>query len=81
MFYDKTKALSLLAKGGQPDVVYGPDRQMAAQELAAYINGIKPTEDEEWAYALRPDARTVAKVKAYRNGRKFLESAYRGYNV
>lgn len=79
MFYDKREVLSLLADGKSPDVVYGPDRGLAAQELAAYVKGIEPTEYEEWAYALRPDAYLVRKVKAYRNGRAFIDSAYRGY--
>lgn len=74
---DRKQVLSALADGLYIDQVFGPDRPLVAQSIAAHVRGIMPTKADVLrnAYGYGNERR----INAYRNGREYLLSAYRGY--
>lgn len=60
-------------------VVFGPDRPAAARELAAILNGMRPTDDERLRAAL--GAGGAGRIYAYDRAVAFLRSAYGEYGL
>ena len=74
---DREQVLSALADGLYINQVFGPDRPLVAQSIAGHVRGIMPTKAEvtRAAYGYGDERR----IRAYRNGREYLLSAYYGY--
>jgi hypothetical protein len=74
---DRRQVLAAFADGVYVNQVFGPDRPRVAQSIAAHVRGIMPTKAEvtRAAYGYGDERR----INAYRNGREYLLSAYRGY--
>lgn len=74
---DRRQVLAAFADGLYIDQVFGPDRPLVAQSIAAHVRGIMPTKADVLrnAYGYGNERR----INAYRNGREYLLSAYYGY--
>lgn len=74
---DRKQVLSAFADGVYINQVFGPDRPLVAQSIAAHVRGIMPTKADVLrnAYGYGNERR----INAYRNGREYLLSAYYGY--
>lgn len=74
---DRRQVLAAFADGLYIDQVFGPDRPLVAQSIAAHVRGIMPTKADVLRNAFGyGDER---RINAYRNGREYLLSAYYGY--
>ena len=77
-YYTQADVLRLGRDDAGPlPAVFGPDRPTAAQELAAILSGMRPTEDERLRAAL--GAGGEARIRAYDRAVTFLRSAYGEY--
>lgn len=78
-FYDRRATLALLADGGEPESVYGPDRPHAAAQLRAIVTSVALDEHETLLAALAPTRQLLRRQVAYRRGMAFLHDAYYSY--
>ena len=74
---DRRQVLAAFAEGHYVEQVFGPDRPFVAASLVAHVQGIMPSDADviRNAYADEDDRR----IRAYRNGREYLRTAYYGY--
>lgn len=79
--YDRRTVLGQLADGQHPKIVHGPARAAAAHELKGYLVSIRLTETETLHRTLAATRELERRHAAYRNGVRFLHSAYYEYGL
>ena len=74
---DRLQTLTAFAEGHYIEPVFGPTRPLVAASLVGHVRGIMPTKADviRNAFGEGEDRR----VRAYRNGREYLLTAYYGY--
>lgn len=74
---DRRQVLAAFADGLYVEPVFGPDRPLVAASIVAHVRGIMPTKGDVirngFGYG------NERRIRAYRNGREYLRTAYRGY--
>lgn len=78
---DPDRVRHLLAEGEFPPVVFGPDRERAARQVAALVTSLAPSRDEELVAALTDSPILERRIRAHRTGRQFLREAYDEYDL
>lgn len=74
---DRRQVLAAFADGLYVEQVFGPDRPLVAASILAHVRGIMPTKGDVIRHAFGYG--NERRIRAYRNGREYLLSAYRGY--
>lgn len=74
---DRRQALAAFADGHYVEQVFGPDRPLVAASLVGHVRGIMPTRADVIRNAFGYG--NERRIRAYRNGREYLRTAYYGY--
>lgn len=86
--YHDRSTLTILAEGGTPETVFGPDRPLAARQLRDLLDNIALDEQEQFMLAMGHDGygplmmrRLRRRAVAHRRGQEYLRAAYHGYEA
>lgn len=74
---DRRQVLAAFADDLYVEQVFGPDRPLVAASIAAHVRGIMPTKGDVIRHGFGYS--NERRIRAYKNGREYLRTAYWGY--